>query len=194
MPFAPVLQSCRRRKNPDVAELVRGKTGRANGNLVALLTLMKGQPLTYNKDNQEDKEPLFDSIDTWMYSVRAFADMLPAMQVNHTAMREAAIKGFSTATDLADWLVKQGMAFRDAHEVVGKAVKYGVDNKIDLGEMSLETLQGFSDKIDASVFEVLTLEGSVNSRDHIGGTAPAQVLQAVARAPARLKSIYPSVS
>ena len=182
------------KKNPDVAELVRGKTGRANGNLIALLTLMKGQPLTYNKDNQEDKEPLFDSIDTWMYSARAFADMLPAMQVNHAAMREAAIKGFSTATDLADWLVKQGMAFRDAHEVVGQAVKYGVDNQIDLGDMPLETLQEFSDKIDASVFEVLTLEGSVNSRDHIGGTAPAQVRQAIARAPARLDAIYPSVS
>lgn len=182
------------KKNPDVAELVRGKTGRANGNLVALLTLMKGQPLTYNKDNQEDKEPLFDSIDTWMNSVRAFADMLPAMQVNHSAMREAAIKGFSTATDLADWLVKQGMAFRDAHEVVGQAVKYGVDNKIDLGEMSLDTLQGFSDKIDASVFEVLTLEGSVNSRDHIGGTAPVQVRAAVARAPDRLTATYPTVS
>lgn len=181
------------KKNPDVAELVRGKTGRANGNLIALLTLMKGQPLTYNKDNQEDKEPLFDSIDTWMNSARAFADMLPAMQVNKEAMREAAIKGFSTATDLADWLVKQGMAFRDAHEVVGQAVKYGVDNKLDLGEMSLERLQGFSTKIDASVFEVLTLEGSVNSRNHIGGTAPEQVRQAVARAPARLDAIYPAV-
>ena len=182
------------KKNPDVAELVRGKTGRANGNLMALLTLMKGQPLTYNKDNQEDKEPLFDSIDTWLFSARAFADMLPAMKVNQTAMRDAAIKGFSTATDLADWLVKQGMAFRDAHEVVGKAVKYGVDNNMDLGDMSLETLQGFSDKINASVFDVLTLEGSVNSRDHAGGTAPVQVKRAVANAPARVKAIYPNVS
>jgi len=182
------------KKNPDVAELVRGKTGRANGNLMALLTLMKGQPLTYNKDNQEDKEPLFDSIDTWMFSARAFADMLPAMQVNKDAMREAAIKGFSTATDLADWLVKQGMPFRDAHEVVGKAVKHGVDNDIDLGDMSLETLQGFSDKINETVFDVLTLEGSVNSRDHIGGTAPDQVKQAVTRAPSRVDSIYAIVS
>ena len=182
------------KKNPDVAELVRGKTGRTNGNLMALLTLMKGQPLTYNKDNQEDKEPLFDSIDTWLFSVRAFADMLPAMKVNHTSMRDAAIKGFSTATDLADWLVKQGMAFRDAHEVVGKAVKYGVDNNIDLGDMSLEVLQGFSDMINESVFDVLTLEGSVNSRDHLGGTAPNQVKQAVANAPARVEAIYPNVS
>lgn len=178
------------KKNPDVAELVRGKTGRAYGNLMALLTLMKGQPLTYNKDNQEDKEPLFDSIDTWLYSVRAFADMLPAMNVNHASMRDAAIKGFSTATDLADWLVKQGMPFRDAHEVVGKAVKYGVDNDIDLGDMSLETLQGFSEMINESVFDVLTLEGSVNSRDHLGGTAPKQVKQAVANAPARVEAIY----
>jgi len=182
------------KKNPDVAELVRGKTGRANGNLIALLTLMKGQPLTYNKDNQEDKEPLFDSIDTWLYSVRAFADMLPAMQVNKTAMRNAAIQGFSTATDLADWLVKQGMPFRDAHEVVGKAVKHGVDNKIDLGDMSLDTLKSFSDVIDQGVYEVLSLEGSVNSRDHVGGTAPSQVKQAVDRAGSRIAAIYPSVS
>lgn len=181
------------KKNPDVAELVRGKTGRANGNLIALLTLMKGQPLTYNKDNQEDKEPLFDSIDTWLNSVRAFADMLPAAQVNKDAMRAAAVQGFSTATDLADWLVKQGMPFRDAHEVVGKAVKHGVDNAIDLGDMSLETLQGFSDKIDASVFEVLSLEGSVNSRNHIGGTAPKQVAKAVENARPRVAAIYPSV-
>jgi len=182
------------KKNPDVAELVRGKTGRTNGNLMALLTLMKAQPLTYNKDNQEDKEPLFDSIDTWMFSVRAFADMLPAMHVNKAAMRDAAIKGFSTATDLADWLVKQGMPFRDAHEVVGKAVKHGVDNNIDLGDMSLDTLQKFSDMINESVFDVLTLEGSVNSRDHIGGTAPNQVKEAVARADARIEAIYATVS
>jgi len=182
------------KKNPDVAELVRGKTGRTNGNLMALLTLMKGQPLTYNKDNQEDKEPLFDSIDTWLFSVRAFADMLPAMNVNQAAMRDAAIKGFSTATDLADWLVKQGMAFRDAHEVVGKAVKHGVDNNIDLGDMSLETLKGFSSMINETVFDVLTLEGSVSSRDHLGGTAPKQVKHAIASAPERLETIYSIVS
>jgi len=120
--------------------------------------------------------------------------MLPALQVNHDAMRSAAISGFSTATDLADWLVKRGLAFRDAHEVVGRAVKHGVDNNIDLGDMSLATLQGFHDLIDESVFAVLTLEGSVNSRDHVGGTAPAQVRKAVAAANERLLAIYPTVT
>ncbi|PCJ42981.1 MAG: argininosuccinate lyase [Moraxellaceae bacterium] len=170
------------KKNPDVPELVRGKTGRVNGNLIALLTLMKGQPLAYNKDNQEDKEPLFDTIETVYDCLRAYGDMIPAIEVNHDSMREAALRGFSTATDLADYLVKKGVAFRDSHEVVGKAVRYGLDINKDLAEMSLEELQGFSDVIETSVFDVLTLEGSVNARDHLGGTAPAQVKAATVRA------------
>jgi len=178
------------KKNPDVPELVRGKTGRTNGNLISLLTLMKGQPLTYNKDNQEDKEPLFDSVDTLLGCLRAFADMIPAIEANETAMRDAAGRGFSTATDLADYLVRKGMTFRDAHEVVGMAVKHGVEQQCDLAELSLETLQQFSDQIDKDVFDVLTLEGSVNSRDHTGGTAPSQVQQAVVRAHDRLNATY----
>lgn len=178
------------KKNPDVPELVRGKTGRTYGNLLSLLTLMKGQPLAYNKDNQEDKEPLFDSVDTLLGCLRAFADMIPAIVANDAAMRDAASKGFSTATDLADYLVRKGLAFRDAHEVVGLAVRHGVEQNCDLSEMTLETLQQFSDDIDADVFAVLTLEGSVNSRDHIGGTAPTQVQQAVARGRERLRSTY----
>ena len=178
------------KKNPDVPELVRGKTGRVNGNLVSLLTLMKGQPLTYNKDNQEDKEPLFDSVDTLLGCLRAFADMIPAIEANESVMRDAASKGFSTATDLADYLVRKGMAFRDAHEVVGLAVRHGVENNCDLSEMSIETLQQFSDQIDADVFDVLTLEGSVGSRDHIGGTAPSQVRSAVKRGRDRLSTTY----
>lgn len=174
------------KKNPDVPELVRGKTGRSFGNLLALLTLMKGQPLAYNKDNQEDKEPLFDSVDTLHGSLRAFADLLPAIKVNRDKMREAALSGFSTATDLADYLVRQGMAFRDAHEVVGQAVAFGVANGLDLAQMSLEQLQSFSEQIQSDVFEVLTLEGSVSARKHLGGTAPDAVRQAIERARARL--------
>lgn len=170
------------KKNPDVPELVRGKTGRVNGHLICLLTLMKGQPLAYNKDNQEDKEPLFDTIETVYNCLRAYADMVPAIEIKHDSMREAARRGFSTATDLADYLVKKGVAFRDSHEVVGKAVRYGLDTNKDLSEMTLEELQVFSDVIDDSVFDVLTLEGSVNARDHLGGTAPAQVKAATARA------------
>ena len=169
------------KKNPDVPELVRGKTGRVYGHLMSLLTLMKSQPLAYNKDNQEDKEPLFDTVDTLRDSLRAFADMIPAIEPKVEAMREAALRGFSTATDLADYLVRRGLPFRDCHEIVGHAVKYGVDNKKDLAEMSLDELRQFSDQIEQDVFEVLTLEGSVNARDHIGGTAPAQVLAAVQR-------------
>jgi len=179
------------KKNPDVPELVRGKSGRAVGNLVALLTLMKGQPLAYNKDNQEDKEPLFDSVDTLIGCLRAFADMLPAIEVRPEAMREAARRGFSTATDLADYLVGKGLAFRDAHEVVGKAVAHGVASGTDLADMSLGTLRGFSERIDGDVFDVLTLDGSVASRDHVGGTAPAQVRAAVERARARLAATGP---
>ncbi|MBQ0715109.1 MAG: argininosuccinate lyase [Paraperlucidibaca sp.] len=174
------------KKNPDVPELVRGKSGRVFGHLMALLTLMKGQPLAYNKDNQEDKEPLFDTADTVMGSLRAFADMVPALVPRREIMREAARRGFATATDLADYLVKRGLAFRDAHEVVGKAVGYGVSSGKDLAEMSLAELQEFSSDISDDVFEVLTLEGSVNARDHIGGTAPKQVRAAVLRARDRI--------
>jgi len=170
------------KKNPDVPELVRGKSSRTFGNLMTLLALMKSQPLAYNKDNQEDKEPLFDSVDTLLGSVRAFADMLPAIEVNADVMREAALRGFSTATDLADYLVRKGLAFRDAHEVVGKAVAHGLARGKDLAELDLQELQGFNDNIEADVFDVLTLEGSVASRSHIGGTAPDAVIDAIKRA------------
>lgn len=175
------------KKNPDVPELVRGKTGRVNGHLISLLTIMKGQPLAYNKDNQEDKEPLFDTIDTIKGSLKVYADMMRHVTVNKEAMREAAIRGFSTATDLADYLVRAGVPFRDAHEVVGKAVRLGVDSKRDLAEISLEELQQFSDQIQADVFDVLTLEGSVSARNHFGGTAPQQVRAAVKRARKRIE-------
>ncbi len=163
------------KKNPDVPELVRGKTGRVTGHLISLLTLMKSQPLAYNKDNQEDKEPLFDAVDTVKDCLRAFADMIPAIESKKDSMLEAAKRGFSTATDLADYLVCKGVAFRDAHEIVGKSVAYGIAEDKDLSEMSLEELQQFSDTITADVFDVLTLEGSVAARNHIGGTAPDQV-------------------
>ena len=170
------------KKNPDVPELVRGKTGRVNGNLVALLTLMKGQPLAYNKDNQEDKEPLFDTADTILVTLEIYADMLRGITVNKANMRQAALEGFATATDLADYLVKKGMPFRDAHEVVALAVKHGVQKSCDLADLPLVELQKFSAKISEDVFAVLTLEGSIASRNHIGGTAPAQVKQAISRA------------
>ena len=176
------------KKNPDVPELVRGKTGRVYGHLLSLLTLMKSQPLAYNKDNQEDKEPLFDTIDTLKGSLRAFADMMPAVEVNADAMRKAALQGFSTATDLADYLVRKGIPFRDAHEIVGKAVGLGVETGRDLSEMSLEELQQFDATIGDDVFEVLTLEGSVAARDHTGGTAPNQVRRQVETARERLKN------
>ena len=174
------------KKNPDVPELVRGKVGRVNGHLVSLLTLMKSQPLAYNKDNQEDKEPLFDTVDTLFDSLRAFADMVPAIRPNVETMREAALRGFSTATDLADYLVGLGLPFRDAHEVVGRAVAHGVDTGLDLAEMELATLQNFCADIRQDVFDVLTLEGSVAARDHLGGTAPKQVQAAAKRAVERL--------
>ena len=170
------------KKNPDVPELVRGKTGRVNGHLTALLTLMKSQPLAYNKDNQEDKEPLFDCIDTVMDCLRAFADMVPAITPKADNMRSAALVGFATATDLADYLVRRGLPFRDAHDVVGKAVAYCVENDCHLEELTLETLQRFHSSIEGDVFDVLTLEGSVAARSHIGGTAPSCVQQAVADA------------
>ncbi|MBV1787886.1 argininosuccinate lyase [Marinobacterium sp. D7] len=169
------------KKNPDVPELVRGKSGRVYGHLIALLTLMKSQPLAYNKDNQEDKEPLFDAVDTVKGCLRAFGDMVPAIESRKDQMREAARRGFSTATDLADYLVRKGVAFRDAHEIVGLSVAYGIKSGKDLSEMSLDELQQFSDAIGEDVFDVLTLEGSVAARNHIGGTAPDQVLAAVAR-------------
>jgi argininosuccinate lyase len=174
------------KKNPDVPELVRGKSGRAIGNLVSLLTLMKGQPLAYNKDNQEDKEPLFDSVDTLKGSLRVFADMMPAIRVNRTGMITAARQGFSTATDLADYLVRKGIAFRDAHEIVGRAVLFGVNNAKDLSEMTLQELQAFSAAIAEDVFQVLSLEGSVAARNHPGGTAPQQVRNAIALVKERL--------
>jgi argininosuccinate lyase len=174
------------KKNPDVPELVRGKTGRVNGHLVSLLTLMKSQPLAYNKDNQEDKEPLFDTVDTVLGCLRAFADMVPAIICKHDNMYKAAKQGFSTATDLADYLVRKNLPFRDAHEVVGKAVAMGVSTGKDLSELTLAELQQFSDKIEADVFEVLTLEGSVGSRNHVGGTAPEQVKKAIALAQTEL--------
>ena len=177
------------KKNPDVPELVRGKSGRVFGDLMSLLTLMKGQPLAYNKDNQEDKEPLFDAIDTVQGSLLAFADMVPALKPNLDIMREAAFRGFSTATDLADYLVKKGLPFRDAHEVVGKAVALGVQLHKDLSELELAQLQDFSALITDDVFAVLTLEGSVAARNHIGGTAPNQVQAAIERAHTRLVTL-----
>ena len=174
------------KKNPDVPELVRGKTGRVAGQLTSLLVLMKGQPLAYNKDNQEDKEPLFDVVDTVRDCLTAYADMVPALRADREAMRTAAVRGFATATDLADYLVRRGVPFRDAHEVVGRAVAHAVEADRDLAELSLETLSGFSDAIGPDVFDVLTPEGSVAARDHLGGTAPVRVRAAVARGRARL--------
>jgi len=174
------------KKNPDVPELARGKTGRVNGNLISLLTLMKGQPLAYNKDNQEDKEPLFDSADTLRDTLRIFADMVPHIQVKADVMRAAALQGFATATDLADYLVKKGLAFRDAHEAVAYAVKACSNKGCDLADLSLADLRtacNLGDKanlIGEDAFKVLTLEGSINSRNHVGGTAPEQVRKAIA--------------
>jgi argininosuccinate lyase len=176
------------KKNPDVPELVRGKTGRVHGNLISLLTLMKSQPLAYNKDNQEDKEPIFDTVDTVKDCLRAFADMVPAIQTNKKIMLEAANSGFSTATDLADYLVIKGVPFRDAHEVVGKAVAYGISENRDLAGMTLDELKMFSSDISDDVFDILTLEGSVKSRNHIGGTAPDQVKSAAERALSKIEA------
>ncbi len=170
------------KKNPDVAELVRGKTGRVNGHLLAMLTLLKGQPLAYNKDNQEDKEPLFDTIDTLALCLPVFEGMLATMKVERHRLYEAAASGFSTATDLADYLVRRGVPFRDAHEIVGQAVRYCIDHDKTLDGLGIEELQALSGHIEADVYDVLSLEGSVAARDHIGGTAPAQVRLAVDRA------------
>jgi argininosuccinate lyase len=170
------------KKNPDVPELVRGKTGRVNGHLVALLTLMKGQPLAYNKDNQEDKEPLFDTVDTVTQTLRIYADMVGGITVKAEAMRSAALQGYATATDLADYLVKKGVPFRDAHEAVAQAVRFAEQRGCDLADLKLGELQKFSPLVAEDVYGVLTLEGSVASRNHTGGTAPNQVEAALGRA------------
>ncbi len=182
------------KKNPDVAEIVRGKTARVHGHTMALLTLMKGQPLAYNRDNQEDKEPLFDTVDTVRDCVRAFADMIPSLETRPEAMYNAARRGFATATDLADYLVRKGVAFRDAHAIVGAAVRHGEETGQDLAEMDLETLRGFSATIEEDVYRILTLEGSLAARDHHGGTAPAQVRRQVEAARHRLTALRLSAS
>jgi argininosuccinate lyase len=176
------------KRNPDVAELARGKTGRVIGHLTALLVLMKGQPLTYNKDNQEDKEPLFDTVDTLRDTLRIMAEMCAGIVVKPGAMQAAAMKGHATATDLADYLVKKGLPFRDAHEVVAKAVKAAMQQGLDLAQLPLPALQTFHAAIEADVFDVLSLAGSINARDLVGGTAPAQVRQRIEQHRARLRS------
>ena len=176
------------KKNPDVPELVRGKTGRVYGHLVALLALMKSQPLAYNKDNQEDKEPLFDTLDTVLACLRAFADMIPAIEANREAMYRAAGAGYSTATDLADYLVRHGVPFRDAHEIVGRAVHLAIERDCTLDALPLADLQALSPAITEDVYQSLTLEGSVNARDHFGGTAPAQVKARIKQAKETLQN------
>ena len=176
------------KKNPDVPELVRGKTGRVNGHLVALLTLRKGQPLAYNKDNQEDKEPLFDTVDTLADTLAIYADMIGGIRVKADAMRQAARQGYATATDLADYLVKKGLPFRDAHEAVARAVRAAEAQGVDLADLPLAELQAMSPLVGEDVYAVLSLEGSLAARDHLGGTAPAQVRAAIARARRRLGS------
>ena len=170
------------KKNPDIAELIRGKSSRVIGHLTGLLVLMKSQPLAYNRDNQEDKEPLFDVLDTLQASLQVFAAMIPDVTVNRENMHTAALQGFATATDLAEYLVRKNVAFRDAHEIVGRAVSYAIENGRDLPELTLGELRGFSEDIDDDIFDVLTLEGSINARDHIGGTAPGRVREALANA------------
>jgi argininosuccinate lyase len=175
------------KKNPDVAELVRGKSARVFGHLVALLALMKSQPLAYNKDNQEDKQPLFDAVDTLKECLAVFAGLIAGLTPVPGAMRAALAEGHATATDLADYLVRQGVAFRDAHEVVARAVREAERRGTDLAQLPLATLQRFSPRIEADVKRLLTPEGSVAARDHVGGTAPAQVRKAAARARKRLR-------
>jgi len=170
------------KKNPDVAELVRGKTGRVNGHLVALLTLMKSQPLAYNKDNQEDKEPLFDTVDTLMMCLAVFRDMLAGVTVNKEAMRAAAQQGYATATDFADYLVRKGLPFREAHEAVAQAVRLAAERGCDLAELKLSELQQFSALVEKDVYDALKLDGSLKSRSHLGGTAPVRVKAAIAKA------------
>jgi argininosuccinate lyase len=174
------------KKNPDVPELARGKTGRVVGHLMGLITLMKGQPLAYNKDNQEDKEPLFDTVDTLKDTLRIFAEMVGGITVKPEVMEAAALKGYATATDLADYLVKKGLPFRDAHETVAHAVKAAISHSVDLSELPLNVLQGFNPNIEKDVYDVLSLRGSLNARNTLGGTAPAQVKAQIARHQARL--------
>jgi argininosuccinate lyase len=185
------------KKNPDVPELVRGKTGRVNGSLVSLLTLMKGQPLAYNKDNQEDKEPLFNAADTVIDTLRIYADMMGSstaadgsrvfnVRVKADAMKSALRQGYATATDLADWLVKRGLPFRDAHEAVARAVRLAEQKGCDVSELTLDELKSFSALVDDTVYAVLTVDGSLSARNHVGGTAPEQVRAAIARARARI--------
>ena len=174
------------KKNPDVPELARGKTGRVVGHLMGLITLMKGQPLAYNKDNQEDKEPLFDTVDTLQDTLRIFAEMMGGVTVHAPAMQAAAARGYATATDLADYLVKKGLPFRDAHEVVAHAVKSAQTSGIELSALSLDALRGFHTSIEADVFEVLSLNGSLQARNTVGGTAPQQVQLEIARHRQRL--------
>ena len=169
------------KKNPDVPELIRGKSGRVYGHLLALLTLMKGQPLAYNKDNQEDKEPLFDTVDTLVASLRVFGEMLGGIEVKAEAMRKAALEGYATATDLADYLVKKGVPFREAHEAVAQAVRFAEGRGCDLAALKLPDLQQFSPLIGKDVFAALTLDGALKARSHIGGTAPARVKAAIAK-------------
>ncbi|EGF10815.1 TPA: argininosuccinate lyase [Neisseria bacilliformis] len=169
------------KKNPDVPELVRGKSGRVIGHLIGLITLMKSQPLAYNKDNQEDKEPLFDTADTLIDTLRIYADMMRGVSVKPENMRAAVMQGFATATDLADYLVKKGMPFRDSHEVVARAVRHADEAGVDLSQLPLAVLQGFSGLISDDVYQVLTPEGSLNARNHLGGTAPEQVRFQIAR-------------
>ena len=179
------------KKNPDAAEIVRGKSGRVIGNLVAVLTLMKGQPLAYNRDNQEDKEPLFDSVDTITDCLEVFTGMLAESTFDRERMRDAANAGYATATDLADYLVRKGVAFRDAHETVGKTVSFAISSNRTLEDLSLAELQEFDSRIDESIFTVLTLEGSVSSRSHVGGTAPQQVRRAILKARERIGDNLP---
>ena len=174
------------KKNPDVPELARGKTGRVVGHLMGLITLMKGQPLAYNKDNQEDKEPLFDTVDTLKDTLRIFADMVGGITVKPDVMEAAALRGYATATDLADYLVKKGLPFRDAHETVAHAVKAAISHKVDLSELPLAVLQQFNPTIEKDVYDVLSLRGSLNARNILGGTAPVQVRAQIARHRARL--------
>lgn len=186
-PFCTGSSIMPQKKNPDVAELARGKTGRVNGHLIALLTLMKGQPLAYNKDNQEDKEPLFDTVDTLLMTLTIFADMLKEVTVYPDAMRQAVREGHATATDLADYLVKKGVPFRDAHEAVARAVRAAEIQGCDLSALPLATLRGFSALIEQDALTLLTPEGSLAARNHIGGTAPDQVRAAIQRAKAKLR-------
>ncbi|WP_434778793.1 argininosuccinate lyase [Neisseria sp. Ec49-e6-T10] len=176
------------KKNPDVPELVRGKSGRVIGHLMGLITLMKSQPLAYNKDNQEDKEPLFDTVDTLIDTLRIYADMIAGITVKPEAMKAALKQGFATATDLADYLVKKGVPFRDSHEIVAKAVRYAETEQLDLSDLPLSKLQEFNPLISEDVYEVLTIEGSLQARNHLGGTAPNQVLAQIERFRQKLKN------